>query len=264
MVRFLGRLRSSSALAWVMYLLTIFLLVWGLVSNSMESGYRWHWYRVTQYLFLTGDEGLVPGVLLKGLGVTLQISVISLVFSSLIGLLMAILKLSGSVIGRWISGVFIESIRNTPLLIQILFIYFVIAPVLGLGAFESAVISLSMFEGAYASEMIRGGIMAVPKGQWEAAASLGMSRIQTQLFIILPQAFRIMIPPLTGQGISLIKDSALVSVIAIYDLTMQGQAVVAETFLTFEIWFTVAALYLTLTLTLSALVQLLDRKITIR
>ena len=114
--------------------------------------------------------------------------------------------------------------------------------------YASAVLALSLFEGAYISEIIRSGILGVPKGQWEAALSSGMNTWETYRFVILPQAVRNILPPLTGQAVSLIKDSALVSTIAIYDLTMQGQAIVSETFLVFEIWFTVAAIYLVFTI----------------
>ncbi len=162
---------------------------------------------------------------------------------------------------RGISWVYLEAIRNTPLLIQIFIIYFVFAPIFDLGRFSSAVLALSLFEGAYASEIIRAGILAIPAGQWEAAASLGLTRSQSYRFIILPQALRQMIPPLTSQGISLVKDSALVSTIAIYDLTMQGQQIIAETFLTFEIWFVVAAIYLAVTMFLSSLVKYLEHRL---
>lgn len=157
-----------------------------------------------------------------------------------------------------LARIYLEAIRNTPLLIQIFIIYFVFAPILDLGRLTSAVLALSLFEGAYASEVIRAGILAVPAGQSEASASLGMNRYHNYRFIILPQALRKVIPPLTSQGISLVKDSALVSTIAIYDLTMQGQQIVAETFLTFEIWFTVAAIYLMVTLSLALLVKVLE------
>ena len=160
-----------------------------------------------------------------------------------------------------LAKVYLEAIRNTPLLIQIFIIYFVFAPILDLGRLTSAVLALSLFEGAYASEVIRAGILAVPVGQSEASASLGMSRYHNYRLIILPQALRKMIPPLTSQGISLIKDSALVSTIAIYDLTMQGQQIVAETLLTFEIWFTVAAIYLIVTLSLALLVKFLEGRL---
>ena len=154
--------------------------------------------------------------------------------------------------------VYLELIRNTPLLIQIFIIYFVFAPILDIGRLTSAILALSLFEGAYASEIIRAGIVALPAGQWEASASLGMTRGQSYRYIILPQALHQMIPPLTSQGISLVKDSALVSTIAIYDLTMQGQQIIAETFLSFEIWFAVAAIYLLVTTLLSILVKYLE------
>jgi polar amino acid transport system permease protein len=119
---------------------------------------------------------------------------------------------------------------------------------------------LSLFEGAYASEIIRAGILSIRRGQWEAALSTGLNTWGTYRLVILPQALRNILPPLTGQAISLIKDSALVSTIAIYDLTMQGQAIVAETYLVFEIWFTVAAVYLVINLALSLAVALLEKR----
>jgi polar amino acid transport system permease protein len=145
---------------------------------------------------------------------------------------------------RMIARAYLELIRNTPLLVQLFFIYFVMAPIFDLGRFASAVLSLSLFEGAYASEIFRAGIVSIHKGQWEAAQSLGLSTVDTYRRIILPQAIRRILPPLTSQAISLVKDSALVSTIAVYDLTMRGREIISETFLAFEIWFTVAAIYL--------------------
>ena len=133
-------------------------------------------------------------------------------------------------------------------------------PVLGLARFPSAVLALSLFEGAYASEIFRAGIVSIPRGQWEAGYSLGLSTFHTYRTIILPQAFRRILPPLTSQAISLIKDSALVSTIAIYDLTMQAQAIISETFLTFELWFTVAAMYLAVTITISVIVNIMEHR----
>ena len=134
-----------------------------------------------------------------------------------------------------------------------------VSPVAGISGFASAVLALSLFEGAYASEIFRAGIISIKRGQWEAAQSVGLNTYQTYRLIILPQALRRILPPLTSQAVSLIKDSALVSTIAIYDLTMQGQAIIAETFLVFEIWFTVAAIYLTMTLALSAAVFYMEK-----
>ncbi|SHJ51853.1 amino acid ABC transporter membrane protein 1, PAAT family (TC 3.A.1.3.-) [Malonomonas rubra DSM 5091] len=240
------------------FLLVVLGCFWGLLQGAENLGYSWHWTRVPRYLYKITDEGWQAGPLLQGLWLTLEITVVSLLLSLVIGLLTALMRLSRSPMAKGIAWVYLEAIRNTPLLIQIFIIYFVFAPILDLGRFSSAVLALSLFEGAYASEIIRAGILAIPLGQWEASASLGLKPPQIYRFIILPQAIRQMIPPLTSQGISLIKDSALVSTIAIYDLTMQGQQIVAETFLTFEIWFTVAAIYLLVTTLLSLLVRYLE------
>lgn len=224
-------------------------------------GYNWQWQRVPRYLIEVHAGQWTFGPLLQGLGLTLGISLVSLVFSLLFGLTTALLRLSGSIMGSGLARIYLECIRNTPLLIQIFLIYFVLSPIIGLERFGSAVLALSLFEGAYASEIIRAGILAIPRGQWEAAGALGLSRAQSYRHIILPQALRQMLPPLTSQGISLIKDSALVSTIAIYDLTMHGQQIISESFLTFEIWFTIAAIYLVLTLLLSLLVKYLEYRL---
>ena len=129
-----------------------------------------------------------------------------------------------------------------------------------LSRFASAVLALSLFEGAYASEIIRAGILAIPQGQWEAAGSIGLNRLQTYRHVVLPQALRHMTPPLVSQAVSLIKDSALVSTIAIYDLTMKGQEIIAETYLVFELWFTIAAIYLLLTLSLSMATRMVEKR----
>ena len=181
-----------------------------------------------------------------------------------VGLTAALFRLSDSFVARLLARGYLELIRNTPLLIQLFFIYFVLSPILDMGAFTSAVVALSLFEGAYASEMIRSGIESIAKGQWEAAHSLGLSRFHAYTRVVLPQAFRKVLPPLTGQAISLVKDSALVSTIAIYDLTMRGQEIIAQTFLTFEIWFTVAGIYLVLTLALSFLVDRLAGRLAVQ
>lgn len=246
-------------------LLKFFLLLaafgWLLMRGADQLGYNWQWYRVPRYLFSFDNGQFTAGRLLEGLQVTLEITGVSLVLSFLFGLAAALLRLSDSLVGKWLARLYLEVIRNTPLLIQLFFIYFVLSPIFDISRFASAVLALSLFEGAYASEIIRAGIVSIQKGQRDAAYSLGLSTFHTYRHVILPQAFRRVLPPLTSQAISLIKDSALVSVIAIYDLTMVGQAIVAETFLTFEIWFTVAAIYLSITLCLSSLVQVMENRL---
>ena len=236
------------------------LAVWILALGTREMGYHWQWYRIPRFLFTTDGDAWTAGPLLRGLGVTLEISALSLLCTLILGLTTALFRLSDSFSARAIARGYLELIRNTPLLIQIFFVYFVVAPVLNIGAFASAILALSLFEGAYAAEILRAGIVSLHRGQWEAAHSLGLGAFDTYRDVILPQAIRRVLPPLAGQGISLIKDSSLVSTIAIYELTMQGQRIVAETFLAFEIWFTVAAIYLILTFGLSLVVHMLERR----
>jgi polar amino acid transport system permease protein len=236
-------------------------ITWLLVRSTEKLGYHWQWYRLPRYLFSTLDGEVVLGPLLKGLIVTFQITIISLLLAAAVGLATALMRLSGSVVARLVARIYLNLIRNTPLLVQLFFIYFVLSPVLEINAFTSAVLALSLFEGAYASEIIRAGILSIHRGQWEAAFSLGLGIRPTYRLVILPQALRNILPPITSQAISLVKDSALVSTIAIYDLTMQGQAIIAETYLVFEIWFTIAAIYLMVTLALSATVTLMKKRL---
>jgi polar amino acid transport system permease protein len=199
--------------------------------------------------------------LLNGLVVTLHITAVSLALALTFGLTIALMRLSHSLLARFVARLYLELIRNTPLLVQLFFIYFVCSPLFALSGFSSAVLALSLFEGAYISEILRAGILSIPRGQWEAAFSTGLNSWNSYRLIILPQAVRHILPPLTSQAISLVKDSALVSTIAIYDLTMQAQAIISETYLVFEVWFTAAAIYLLLTLALSAAVSLMEKKL---
>ena len=255
---------SSSVLLDVgKYLILAAVLTWLLFRGTEELGYHWQWYQVPQYLFSFENGRFIVGPLIDGVILTLKITAVSLVLACACGLITALFRLSHSLVAKIIARGYLEFIRNTPLLVQIFFIYFVLAPVLDISRFTSAVLALSLFEGAYASEIFRAGIVSVHKEQWEAAYSSGLSTPQTYRFVILPQAIRWMLPPLTSQAVSLVKDSALVSTIAIYDLTMQGQAIIAETFLTFEIWFTVAFIYFLITVTMSLTVSLLEHRLQI-
>lgn len=239
-------------------------VIWLLILGTERLGYHWQWYRVPQYIFSFEEGKFTSGPLIDGLAVTFQITGISLLLAFVFGLITALFRLSDSFLAKLLSRIYLELIRNTPLLVQIFFIYFVLSPLLDISRFTSAVLALSLFEGAYASEIFRAGIVSIHSGQWEAAYSLGMDRFQAYLHIILPQAVRRILPPLISQAVSLIKDSALVSTIAIYDLTMQGRAIIAETYLTFELWFTVAAIYLLITASLSAGINLMEKMLRIK
>ena len=243
------------------FLLLIALLSWFMVRSSERLGYHWQWYRVPRYLFSFDNGTLLFGPLINGLMVTFKIAGISLLLAFVFGLTTALCRLSPSFMARMLARGYLEVIRNTPLLVQLFFIYFVISPVLDISRFASAVLALSLFEGAYASEIFRAGIVSIHTGQWEAAYSLGLNSFDMYRFVVLPQAIRRILPPLAGQAISLVKDSALVSTIAIYDLTMRGQEIIAETFLTFEIWFTIAAIYLFITVVLSFIVNIMENRL---
>ena len=249
-----------TTLPWVdiiKFLLVMVALSWLLYRGTERLGYNWQWHRVPRYILSFEGGKLILGPLMDGLIVTLRICSWSLVLAALFGLVTALLRMSNSFVGGAVARGYLELVRNTPLLVQLFFIYFLLAPVLGIGRFSAGVLALSLFEGAYASEIFRAGIVSIDKGQWEASHSLGLSTIHTYRYIILPQAIRRILPPLTSQAVSLIKDSALVSTVAIYDLTMQAQVIISETFLTFEVWFTVAAIYLILTVALSTIADIL-------
>ena len=205
-------------------------------------------------------KGLRAGPLLIGLGVTLKISALSLVFALVLGMIAGLGRIAQNPAARNLAATYVEVIRGTPLLVQIFIFYFFIGSVLDLSAFTAGVAALSVFTGAYVAEIIRAGIEGVPRGQSEAARSLGMTHIQTLQHVVLPQALRRSLPPLAGQFISLIKDSSLVSVMALTDLTKAGREVVSSTFSPFEIWFTVAAMYLLLTGSLSIVVRRLEKR----
>jgi polar amino acid transport system permease protein len=243
------------------FLFVIALLSWLMFRGTAILHYNWQWYQIPKYIFNLSDGHLVMGPLIQGLIVTLQISGISLILALTFGLITAIFRLSDSLIARGSARLYLEMIRNTPLLVQLFFIYFVLSPILDINRFTSAVLALSLFEGAYISEIFRSGIVSIHKSQWDASYSLGLNKFRTVLHIILPQAVRRILPPLTSQSISLVKDSALVSTVAIYDLTMRGRVIIAETYLTFEMWFTIAAIYLLITITLSMIVHMMENRL---
>ena len=242
------------------YVALVALIIWLMSMSTARLGYYWQWFRVPRYLFRIQDGRLVAGRLIQGLFFTFRISGVSLVLAFAAGLATALIRLSGSFMGRILSRVYLETIRNTPLIVQIYLMYFVIGPILGIGRFGSAVMALTLFEGAYMSEIFRAGITSLHKGQWEAAHSLGLSTFHMYRDVILPQAIRRILPPLTGEVISLIKNSALVSIVSLSDLALNAKIIAADTFLTFEIWFTAAGIYLVITVSLSTLAYYLERR----
>lgn len=203
------------------------------------------------------------GPLMMGLWTTLWLSAISSVFALFLGLITGIARVSKNVTLRGLAMIYVECIRGTPLLVQIFIAYFFLGTVFNLSRNVCGVGALALFAGAYVAEIVRAGVQGIPKGQMEASRSLGMNAFQTMKDIILPQAFKKILPPLSGQFISLIKDSSLVSVIAITDLTKSGREIITSTFATFEVWIVVAAMYLLVTSVLSQLVFYMERRLAV-
>ncbi|MGD8992374.1 MAG: amino acid ABC transporter permease [Desulfobacterales bacterium] len=215
-----------------------------------------------------------PGLLIIGLWLTLKISVLATIFGVIIGIIGGLTRLSDNPALKWSTMVYVEVIRGSPLLVQILIWYFILGTVFnellaayGLGripAWWYGVASLACFAGAYVTEIVRAGIQSIHRGQMEAARSLGMSYGQAMRYIIMPQALRRILPPLAGQFISLIKDSSLLGIIAIRELTKAAREAVTASLQPFEVFMLCALLYLVLTFTLSMLVQHLERRMAIQ
>jgi polar amino acid transport system permease protein len=245
----------------VQFVLVAGFVLWAAIRGAQSMGYNWQWARVPRYLYREIGGEIWLGPLLKGLIVTLEIAALALLLTVVFGLGVAILRRTGSVAAEGLSRVYIETIRNTPLLVQLYIFYFVFSPILGIDRYWTGVLCLAVFEGAFAAEIFRAGLEGVPKGQWEAARSLGLRPWRIYRHVVLPQALRLVLPPLTGLAVSLVKHSAIVSVIAVFDLTNEGRNVIADTFMTFEIWLVVAALYLAVTIPMSLGVRLLERRL---
>lgn len=280
--------------------LVLLLLLCGLAAlliSRVESelAYRWNWSAIPQYFFYLDDETgrYVPNLLIQGLFTTIRLSIWSLLLALPLGIVVGLLRISPHLFNRLVGGSFVALFRNLPPLVLIFIGYYFIsdqilpqlglpdiardlpdsaqvliqnfvAPLPQLEAFLAAVMTLALLEGAYIAEIVRAGLQAVVWGQWEAGAALGLRRWQILIQIIFPQALRPMVPPLAGQFISTIKDSAIVSVISIQELTFQGMELMAATYLTFEIWLCIALLYFLLTFGCSLVARRLEFSLSLR
>ncbi len=254
--------------------------------------YRWNWGLVAPYI-IRYDEAQhrwVANLLLQGLAETIRIAIWAGLFALTIGVVMGLCRLSPNLLLRLIARSYVELIRNIPPLVFIFVFYFFltgqVTPFLGIDQFVrtaspgtlavidalfgqprffpavvSALICLSLFEGAYVTEIVRAGVQSIEKGQWEAAASVGMSRLLTLRLVVLPQAIQRVVPPLAGQFISLVKDSSIVSLISIQELAFLGSEVSASTGRVFEVWIIVSALYFVVCFGLSLAFGKLERRL---
>jgi len=205
-------------------------------------------------------------VLLVGVKLTIWITFFGLLIGFFLGTLAGLGKTVRSQILNRISAVYIETIRGTPLMVQVMFIYFGLPMAAGtrIPPLVAGVTAIALNSGAYIAEIVRGAIQSIDRGQTEAGRSIGLTRFQTVLYVIWPQAFKRMIPPLGNQFIISLKDTSLLVVIGVGELTRTGQEIIAVNFRAFEVWTTVALMYLVLTLTLSKLLAVTEKRLEIQ
>jgi polar amino acid transport system permease protein len=283
--------RSFNPLDAVLLILLLCAAGFVVYRISVKLNYTWNWGIIPQFRFrYDQDSGQwVTNYLIQGLLTTVRLSLWSSILALALGLGMALARTGRSLYWQLVARTYIELMRNLPPLVIIFLFYFFLAdqltPLLNLdrlaissspgtqafvaalfappeqlSAFLSALITLAVFESAYMAEILRSGIESIGRPQVDAAQALGLTRSQILRHVILPQAIRRVLPPLSGQMISLIKDSAIVSVISIQELTYQGTQLMASTYLTIEVWLTIAALYFLLTFPCSLAVDHLDRR----
>jgi polar amino acid transport system permease protein len=232
-------------------------------------------------------------VLLEGLLTTIRLSVWGMLLAGILGLVMGLARTANRLFFKLCARTYVELIRNTPPLVLVFIFYFFVSdqilPAIGVESFVrslsqsgiywltlvaappdlfvpflSGVVTIGIFQGAYITEIVRAGIEAIDRGQWEASRALGLKRWQQIRLIILPQALRIMLPPLANEFINTIKYSSIVSIISIQELTFQGMQVMSSTQVTIEVWLTITCMYLVLCLTLSLLVQRLENRLSLQ
>jgi polar amino acid transport system permease protein len=256
----IARAVDSVTFSIIAYAVVVGGIVWLAYSGAQAMGYNWQWYRIPQYFYSFTEDGFQWGEISVGLVKTLTLSSIAFALAVVMGLIVALLRLSGLVVCTAVSVAFLELIRNIPLLVLLYLFYYVLGPIFGFDRYWASILCLAVFHSVLISEIFRAGINAVAKGQWEAATSIGMSKGQAYRYIILPQSIRFMLPPMTGEVVHMVKSSAIVSVIAVAELTTIGRNIISETYMSFEVWFTIAAVYMVVTLILSVGVSLVERR----
>ena len=262
------------------------------VDSVLE--YRWEWSVIPDYLYRWDEETQrwVPNLLMQGLYTTLRLALWSILLSVVIGVVFGILRTSGRLFARMLSRAYVELIRNIPPLVFVFIFYFFISsqitPSLGIEGFVrqaspgtvawlealfgqpdlipnviSGILCLAMLEGAYVTEIVRAGLQSIPKTQIEAGLSIGLSRPQLMRCVILPQAVQRVVPPLAGQFITLVKDSSIVSLISIQELTFLAMETAVSTTRMFEVWITVAGLYFGLCYSCALLFDWIERRMAV-
>lgn len=196
-----------------------------------------------------------------GIVKTFQVTVLSILLALVIGLFAGLGRVSRIRAINRIATVYVEVIRGIPLLVQIFYIYYALGRIVKIPDIASAIIAMAVCYGAYLGEIIRAGIQSIPKGQMEAALALGLSRAKAMQHVILPQTIKVVLPPIGNEFIALLKDSSLVSILAVSDLLRRGREFASRTFEYFETLTVVALVYLVLTLFFSWLVGLMEQRL---
>ncbi len=205
-------------------------------------------------------------ILVTGLKYTIIITVFGLLIGFFLGAVSGLMKISRSTILRRAAGVYIQSIRGTPMMVQVMFIYFGLPLAIGMRIppIIAGITAIAINSGAYIAEIVRGAFQSIDRGQTEAGRSIGLSRLQTMYYIIWPQAFKRMIPPLGNQFIISLKDTSLLVVVGVGELTRTGQEIIAANFRAFEVWLTVAVMYFVLTMSIAKVLGFLEKKLEVR
>lgn len=259
---------SGSWRTWAAQLLALAVLV-GIIVFFWRSGtavsYNWQWFRIPRLLFPGWRNDVWQwGPLVDGLRITFVLALLGAPFAAAIGLAAALMGKSQLITLRWVARIYVEVVRNTPMLVQLYLLYFLLASIFSLDRFTAGVLALAIFEGAFAAEIFRAGLDATPRGQLDAARSLGLTRWQSFRFIALPQSLPLTLPPLASLFVALVKHSSLLSVVAIPELTNLARNVIADTYLTFEVWLVIAAIYIVLCYFLSQAIGMWERRLLAR
>ncbi len=197
-----------------------------------------------------------------GVMVTFEVTIISIILSFFVGLITGLGRISKNRVVNLIASTYVEVIRGIPLLVQLFYIYYAVGSLTRIPPFFAAILAMTVCYGAYMGEVFRAGIESIDKGQTEAAMSLGFNKKQTMFYVILPQAMRTILPPVGNEFIALLKDTSLVSIIAVADLLRRGREYATSTFHYFETFTMIALIYLVITLLLSKFVSYMEKKMT--
>ncbi len=198
-----------------------------------------------------------------GIWVTFKVTIGSIALALIIGLFTGLGRISKNRTINGVASLYVEVIRGIPLLVQLFYIYYALGRIVQIPAITSAIIAMAICYGAYMGEIFRAGIESIHKGQMEAARSLGMTKSQAMRHVILPQAFKVILPPIGNEFVALLKDSSLVSILAVADLLRRGREFASETFTYFETYTVIALVYLILTLFFSKLISLMEERLNV-